>query len=76
MAQKQSLTISQTIRQAIESSGRTVHEIGQASGVNHAVILRFMSGERSLRLDTADKLAEAVGVSATIAKRTSKAKSK
>ncbi len=76
MAMKPQLTISQTLRQAIESSGRTAHEIGQASGVNHAVILRFLSGERSLRLDTADKLAAVLGVSATLAKRSSKAKPK
>ena len=67
---KSQQTISQTRRQAIESSGRIVHEIGQASGVNHAVILRFLSGERSQRLDTADKLAEALGVSTAIAKQT------
>ena len=35
---------------------------GRESGVAHPVILRFMSGERDIRLETAEKLAATLGL--------------
>jgi hypothetical protein len=36
------------------------------TGVNHGVILRFMKGERDIRLETAEKLAAAVGLTVNV----------
>jgi transcriptional regulator with XRE-family HTH domain len=36
------------------------------TGVSHGVILRFMKGERDIRLETAEKLAAAVGLTVTV----------
>lgn len=52
--------ISETLRQALKEAG-PVHATAQRAGVHHAALLRFISGERTIRLDTADKLAEVLG---------------
>ena len=51
-----------TLRVAIRNSGKTVYRIALESGVSHPVILRFLSGERDIRLATAEKLAAALGL--------------
>ncbi len=48
------------LRAAIRKSGKTVYRVAKESGVAHPVILRFMSGERDIRLETAEKLAAAL----------------
>lgn len=45
------------IRQAIISSGKPLLQLANETGVQRASLSRFVSGERSLRLDMADKLA-------------------
>jgi len=55
-------TISEALRKAIEASGKTVHQLAIETGVSHTVIGRFLKGERDLRLETADKLSAAVGL--------------
>lgn len=55
-------TMSDRLREAIKNSGKTVYRISQESGVSHPVIFRFLSGERDIRLETAEKLAVALGL--------------
>ena len=50
------------LREAIQASGLTHYAIGQAAGVSPGQIDRFVSGERDLRLGTAARIAEAVGL--------------
>lgn len=50
------------LRQAIQKSGKTVYRLAQESGVAHPVILRFLSGERDIRPETAEKLAATLGL--------------
>jgi ribosome-binding protein aMBF1 (putative translation factor) len=57
--------ISTVLRKAIEASEMSVHALAQASGVSHPIIFRFMSGERDIRLATADKLAAILGIKVT-----------
>ncbi len=59
---KTSPQISAVLRKAIEASELSIHALAQASGVSHPIILRFLSGERDIRLATADKLAATLGV--------------
>ncbi|MGE5140090.1 MAG: helix-turn-helix domain-containing protein [Rudaea sp.] len=53
-------SLSDRLRAAIQESDKTVYRIAKDSGVSHPVILRFLSGERDIRLETADKLAAAL----------------
>lgn len=50
------------LRAAIRKSGKTVYRVALESGVAHPVILRFLSGERDIRLETAEKLALSLGL--------------
>jgi len=54
--------IPQALRTAIKQAGKTVYQIAKESGVAHPIILRFLSGERDIRLETAEKLAHALGL--------------
>jgi transcriptional regulator with XRE-family HTH domain len=54
--------IATSLRMAIRKSRKSVNQLAKESGVSHPVILRFVSGERDIRLATADKLAAALGV--------------
>ena len=58
---KQSETMSALLRQAINNSKLSFPEIERATGVVRASLMRFASGEGSLRLDMADKLADFFG---------------
>jgi plasmid maintenance system antidote protein VapI len=49
------------LRKVIIDSGLTHYAIGKLSGVDTAVIDRFVSGERDIRLETAGRIAEALG---------------
>ena len=55
-------TLSYQIREVIEARGLTAYALGKESGVDATVVGRFMSGERDLRLATADKIAAALGL--------------
>lgn len=46
------------LRKAIEKSGYTQNQLSELSGVNRAQINRFVHGERTLTLESAEKIAE------------------
>jgi ribosome-binding protein aMBF1 (putative translation factor) len=54
--------LSQALRDAIRASGKAVDEIAREAGVSPAVVAHFLAGERDIRMATADKLAEALGL--------------
>ena len=54
--------IADQLKDAIAASGRTHYDIGLAAGVDPSMILRFMSGERMLRLGNAGRFAAALGL--------------
>ncbi len=49
--------MSDVLRAAIQSSGLSLHQIQQETGVERASLSRFLRGERSLYLSVADRLA-------------------
>jgi transcriptional regulator with XRE-family HTH domain len=51
-----------TLRQAVRESGKTAYAICQKSGVAQAVLSRFMTGERGINLETAEKFCRALGL--------------
>jgi hypothetical protein len=54
--------LSQALWEALRASGKSVDQIAQDAGVAQIVVSRFVSGERDIRMATADKLAEALGL--------------
>lgn len=50
------------LREIIASRGLTPTELGALSGVDPTVIARFVAGERDLRLETAGRIASALGL--------------
>ena len=68
MAKKKSqrIALPDGLRQALTNSGKTSYQLMAETGVNHGVILRFMKGERDIRLETAEKLAAAVGLTVNV----------
>jgi transcriptional regulator with XRE-family HTH domain len=54
--------LSREIRQAIADDGRTPYALAKAAGVDEAAIRRFLTRERSLSLESADRLASALGL--------------
>ncbi len=55
-------TMSETLRNAIAKSGIAHIALERATGVKRGSIMRFVRGERSLRLDKADALAQYFGL--------------
>jgi transcriptional regulator with XRE-family HTH domain len=53
--------LSAQLRQAIEGSGLSLREIGRKARISPSQLSLFMKGKRSLRLDTADRLAQLLG---------------
>ena len=55
-------SLSTALRQAIRQSDKSEFQIAEQTGVSPLVISRFLSGERDIRMATADKLAESLGL--------------
>jgi predicted transcriptional regulator len=54
-------TLSLALREAIIEDGRTIYEISKAIGIEPDSLYRFQQG-KDIRLDTADRLAKALGL--------------
>ena len=54
--------ISDALRRAIQSSPKSVYQLCKEAGISQIVVSRFLSGERDIRLATADRLAKALGI--------------
>jgi plasmid maintenance system antidote protein VapI len=59
---KSETPLSDVLREVIAKSGMAHIAIERATGVKRASIMRFLRGERSLRLDMADRLAAYFGL--------------
>jgi DNA-binding phage protein len=55
--------ISEALREAIKASSKSVYQICKDAGISQIVVSRFLSGERDIRLATADRLAKSLGIS-------------
>jgi transcriptional regulator with XRE-family HTH domain len=54
--------LSEALKRAIRQSDKSVYQIAKEADVSPIVISRFLSGERDIRLATADRLAETLGL--------------
>jgi len=61
MADKQPMT--EALKRAIESSGMNFKALERETGVTRQSLMAFMKGQRTLRLDKADKVANYFGLS-------------
>jgi transcriptional regulator with XRE-family HTH domain len=50
------------LRELIEARGLSAYALAKLAGVDRAVILRFLAGERDIQLATAGRLAAALGL--------------
>ena len=70
LAEKQKAErITEQIREAIGSSELSRYEIAKQSGVDQATLSRFVSGERSITLETAEKLCPVLGLELLVRRR-------
>ena len=58
-------SLSEALRSAIRQSALSADEIAEKAKVSPMIIARFMSGERDIHLETADRLADVLGVKLT-----------
>jgi hypothetical protein len=54
--------LSQALKDALRASDKSIDQIAEDAGVSQIVVSRFLCGERDIRMATADKLAEALGL--------------
>lgn len=59
-------TVLETLRRAVEQSDETRYRIAKESGINASQLARLVSGERGLSLETAERLAEYLGLEITV----------
>ena len=54
--------LSDPLREAIGESGKTVHRLAKQAKVSAIVLQQFLDGQRDLRLATAERLAQVLGL--------------
>jgi plasmid maintenance system antidote protein VapI len=57
------------LRNAILKSEKSRYAIAHETGVSAGVLCRFVNGERSITIDTADKICHALGLTMQATKR-------
>lgn len=55
-------SISASLKKAIKRSSKTRYQLAKEAGVSQIMVSRFMSGKRDIRLGTADRLANVLGL--------------
>jgi plasmid maintenance system antidote protein VapI len=55
-------TMTEVIRRAVLDCGRPLQQVAEAAGIERASLSRFVRGQRTLRLDMADRLAAYFGL--------------
>lgn len=54
--------LSEVVRDAIESCGKTRYRIAQETGISQSALSRFLSGERGLSIEALDVLLPYLGI--------------
>lgn len=55
-------SLSDQLKAAAEASGESWYRIAKDSGIDYGTLHRFLSGERDVRLETANRLAAYLGL--------------
>lgn len=56
------MAIIEELRDALLDCEDSYREVGRQIGVDHALLTRFVKGEKNLSVETAEKLAEYLGL--------------
>jgi plasmid maintenance system antidote protein VapI len=67
---KKPSALSDQLRLAIEQSEHSRYAIHKATGIDQAVLSKFVHGERGVSLDTVDILGEYLGLEITLRNKT------
>jgi transcriptional regulator with XRE-family HTH domain len=59
------LSIGERIKATIRERELSAYAVAKAAGIDTSIVLRFLSGERGINLDTAEKMAEALDLELT-----------
>ena len=62
MTKKQAKRLSDEIRAAVKDSGLTRYRISKLTGIDAAVLCRFVQGQVGLSMDSLDSLADCIGL--------------
>lgn len=62
MPRKSPKPLSRQIRDAIDESGFTRYRISKETGLNQSALSKFYHGQRTLSMESVDKLAEFLGL--------------
>ena len=65
MARKRT-KLSEQVRQAIDTCGKSRYQISQDTGIDQATLSRFMNGKRGLSIPILDCLGEYLGLEITV----------
>jgi transcriptional regulator with XRE-family HTH domain len=68
MAKRQAPKLSDQVRQAIRGADCTRYAMAKATGIDQAVLSKFLTGERGMSLESLDKLAEFLNLQITVRK--------
>lgn len=68
MPTKDKKSLADQLRAAIEAAEMTRYEISKQCGVEQAVLSKFVNGQRSLNLETIERLAPVLGLGFRFAK--------
>jgi len=63
------MKLSEQIRRAIESCGKTRYRIAKETGISESMLSCFMHGTANLSMDALDRLAEYIGLTVALKKR-------
>ena len=56
------MTVSETLRRAVETCGKTRYRIAQETGINESTLSRFVASGRALSMENSDLLCEYLGL--------------
>lgn len=56
------VSFEERIKERIQSSGMSQADICESAGVSSSILSRFMTGQRLLRVDTAERICRVVGL--------------
>src|SRR5262245_39063489 len=57
--------LAEQLRQAVRACGLSLNQLARETGLHQAQLSRFLRGERSMRLEAAEKLCEYLGLRLT-----------
>ena len=66
MPKKRPRKLSDQIRRAIETCGKTRYQIAKETGVDAATLCRFLQGKHGLSMETLDRIGECIGMQVVV----------